>query len=187
MVQYGQITREFPQAVRPRDELAQIYMYSGALQARAGRRKEGLAQLGQSRTFLEALIREQPGNPDFQRRLADVCVIMGDTEKRQKDNEAAAASYAKAVELREALAAASPDDQEMAAQLAAAKKSLESVKSAAPATVAAAPADAAPSDAAPPAEPPADEPPADEQATEAPAEPAADPTAEPATDAAATP
>lgn len=191
MVQYGQINREFPQAIRPRDELAQIYMYSGALQARAGRRKEGLAQLGQSRTYLEGLVREQPGNSDFQRRLADVCMIIGDTEKRQKNNEAATAAFEKAVEVREALAAANPDDQEMAEQLAAAKKSLDSVKSAGPATVAAAPAGAPPADTAPPAAPPAEaaakdpaaapagEAPADDQAKEAAAEPAPEAAATP--------
>ncbi len=177
MVQYGQVTRQFPQAIRPRDELAQIYMYSGALQARAGRRKEGLGQLGQSRKFLEGLVRDQPGNSDFQRRLADVCVLIGDTEKREKNNEAATAAFEKAVEVREALAAANPDDKEMAAQLAAAKKSLDSVKGAAPATVAAAPAEGAPADA-----PPAETAPTAEAPVEAPAEaPAEEAPTDPAT------
>jgi hypothetical protein len=136
-----------------------------------------LGQLGQSRKYLEGLIRDQPGNSDFQRRLADVCVLIGDTEKREKNNEAATAAFEKAVEVREALAAANPDDKEMAAQLAAAKKSLDSVKGAAPATVAAAPAEGAPADA-----PPAETAPTAEAPVEAPAEaPAEEAPTDPAT------
>jgi hypothetical protein len=184
MVQYNQVNREFPQAIRPRDELAQVYMYAGALQARVGRREEGLGQLNRSRTYLESLVRDQPGNSEFQTRLADVCVLVGDLEKRKKNNEGAAAAFERAVQLREPLAAASPDDKELAAQLAAAQKSLESVKGAGSETVAAAPPDAKPAEAAPAgdaaaAAPASGEAPVDEQAK--------DSSAEPTPEAAATP
>ncbi len=64
------------------------------------------------------------------------------------------ASYDKAVQLREALSAANPDDKDKAAQLEAAKKELEKLKSAAPAKVAAAPeAEKTAADDAPVADP----------------------------------
>jgi tetratricopeptide (TPR) repeat protein len=156
--QYAHVNREFPEAIGPREELANLFGYSGAFQARAGRRKEGLGQMSQARGHLESLLASQPGNPKYQARMADLCVLMGAAQKADKDTDAAMASYDKAVQLREALSAASPDDTELAAQLESAKKELDKLKSAAPAKVAAAPETKQPADDNPPA---ADNPPAD--------------------------
>ncbi len=139
IAQYMQVNREFPEAIGPREELASLLTYSGALQAQGGRRTEGLAQMDQAREHLESLMASQPGNPEYQTRMADLCMLVGAAQKAQKDLDAATASYDKAIQLREALSAANPDDKDLAAQLEAAKKELEKLKSAAPAKVAAAP------------------------------------------------
>ncbi|MEX2114873.1 MAG: hypothetical protein WD845_16895 [Pirellulales bacterium] len=196
ITQYMHVNRDFPAARGPRSELATALGYSGALQARVGRRKEGLGQLRQARMHLESLLTDDPANSDYQTRLADLCFTMGGVEKAMKETEGATASYQKAVELREALSAANPDDKALAAQLAAAKKELDAIKSAAPAKVAAAPesAEAPPADAAAAEEPPAEtkadaetKPAADADTEQPTTEPAGDAPAEPADDPPATP
>ncbi len=176
--QYAHVNRDFPEARSPRREMATALAYSGAIQARTGRRTEAMAQLRRARKQLESLVADDPANSDYRTRLADLCFMMGGIEKALKDTEAATVSYEKAVELREALSAADPDDEALAAQLEAAKKQLDALKSAAPAKVAAAPAGAEtpPADAEAAEEPAAD---SDEPPEEAPAEQPDEPDATP--------
>jgi tetratricopeptide (TPR) repeat protein len=153
--------KKFPEAVKPRDELARVLAYSAQFQVRQRRYEEGLSQWSQARDMLETLVKDRPANVDYQRRLLDALIGTAQLQKRLQKTEEARATYERAIQVAEKLAAAQPDDKGIAAQLETAKKDLASLPASAPAAeVAASPespaADGEPKEAkaedAPPAE-----------------------------------
>jgi tetratricopeptide (TPR) repeat protein len=152
--------KKHPQSIGIRDDQAAFLKASSNLMSMAGRSqmKMSLDYWLRARDILEQLVREQPANTDYKARLAESLSSAGRLQKATKDNDAAITSYQRAVEIREQLAAAKPDDKSAQEDLTVAKRELEKLKPAPPAEKDAAqttqgnPAQPAEKDAAPPAE-----------------------------------
>ncbi len=142
--------KKHPQSVGIRDDQAAFLKASSNLMSMAGRRQMSLDYWIRARDILEQLVREQPANTDYKARLAESLTSAGRIQKATKDNDAAITSYQRAVEIREQLAAAKPDDKSAQEDLTVAKRELEKLKPAPPAEKDA--AQPAEKDAAPPAE-----------------------------------
>jgi hypothetical protein len=141
---YDALCKEYPQAVSPRDNLSAIVGAMAMLQSSVGNRStQALAAWLRARDLLDTLVRDQPDNVDYQVRLAESLVGAAKLEKNAKNNDAAAKLYQRAVEVREKLAAAKPDDKELAQDLATAQKELAKIKPAEPKEPAAEKAEAA--------------------------------------------
>ena len=168
---YKDLRKEYPQAVQPRDELSSALKYSALMQGSLGRSQQALSTWLAVREVLETLVRDQPANADYKARLAEAMVGAARLQRAAKDSEAAIKSYEDAIQIREQLAAAAPDDKALAESLATTKKDLEKLKSSPPPAQAAAPASTAETKDAP-----ADKEAAPED-TAAPTEKAAEPAA----------
>ena len=150
--------KKHPQSIGIRDDQAAFLKASSNLLSMGGQSEVSLKQWLRARDLLEQLVREQPASTDYKTRLAESLMSAGRLQKtgKNKDINAAIASYQRAVEIREQLAAASPDDKSAQQDLTVARRELEKLEPAPPAEKVA-PKDAAPSTANDPAQP---EPPA---------------------------
>jgi tetratricopeptide (TPR) repeat protein len=138
---FEDLNKAYPQAVRPRDELSAMLKYSAMMRSSLGQRNQAINNWLAAQRLLETLVRDQPANDAYKARLAEALVGAGRLQKAAKDTAAAIESYQRAVEVREQLAAAKPDDKTLADELAAAKTELEKLKAAAPAAKESAPSE----------------------------------------------
>ncbi len=137
----GELSRQSPQAVVIRDDLSAILAASATLQSAVGSRRENALDLyTRAIAVLETLVRDQPASGDFKTRLLQCLDGAVKLHKANKDFEKALAVSQRAVEVREQLAAAAPDDTALAKDLTTAKADLEKLKLAAAEKKAAAPA-----------------------------------------------
>jgi type II secretory pathway pseudopilin PulG len=128
VVEYQNTNIEHPTAIRPRDELAGLLLASAIMQSQLGRSKEALGLSSRARDLLDSLVKDQPANTDYKVRLAQALVDCGKLQKSAKDTDAAAESYRRAVEIREELVAANPQDETLAADLKTAKSEAARIK-----------------------------------------------------------
>lgn len=166
---YDELSRKFPQIAGFRDNFSALLKATAMLE---GQLPNGSAKSLESwlktRDVLETLVRDQPANKDYQVRLAESLVSAARLQKSAKENDKAADNLKRAIEVREQLAAAYPDDKTVKQDLTVAKRDLEKL-AAAPAAKSEPPA----ADKEPAAEPKAT-PPSDAAPTEAQDAPAAD-------------
>jgi hypothetical protein len=176
---YEGLSKKYPTSVSFRDNYSALLKGSALLQGQLPNgRERSLASWLKARDVLETLIRDQPANTDFQTRLAESLLNAGRMQKSAKEIELAQANFKRAVEVREQMAAAEPDNKTFQQDLNAAKRELDRAKpteaakaaepakddkpaenkEAAPTQVA---ADAAAADAPPPEPAPAEPAPAD--------------------------
>ena len=78
----------------------------------------------------KASLRDQPTNADFQARLVESLLGAANLQKREGETEEAIASFKCAVEVREQMVAANPDDKALAQELAKVKGDLEKLQAA---------------------------------------------------------
>ena len=107
--------------------------------------------------MLETLVRDAPDNADFKTRLAETLTTLANLQKAANENDQAIASFDRAIQMREQLAAAEPSNQSLAQNVTIARRQLDRLKAApaakpAPPKEAPAP-EAAGAEAAPPAAP----------------------------------
>jgi membrane protein involved in colicin uptake len=88
-------------------------------------RKQSLESWLKARDVLETLVRDQPANKDYQVRLAESLVNAARSQRTDKENEKAAANLKRAIEVREQLVAANPDDKALKQDLTTAQRDLE--------------------------------------------------------------
>jgi hypothetical protein len=165
---YQQLADKYPKSVRFRDDLSALLQASAMLQsALPGRGNSAAASWVRARDVLETLVRDQPSNLEFQTRLADSLTNAARLQAT-KEMDQALVNMERAVEVRQRMADANPDDQSLAKDLATAKSILEKLEAkAASAKVASqeevakedppkkdAPTKEAPQDEVPPAEAP---------------------------------
>ena len=124
------LSRQYPQAVKPRDELSNVLRYAALMQARQNRTSAALNQWGQARDILETLVRDKPDNSDYKARLAEALVAVGGLQKKEGNTDEGIKSYEQAIKLQEQLVSANPDDKQLAADLEAAKEDLAKLQAA---------------------------------------------------------
>lgn len=126
-----QLAAKHPESTVFRDDLAGLLRVSATLQSNLPPRipfaitawKDATAQL-------ESLLRDQPTNADFQARLVESLLGAANLQKRAGETEEAIASFKRAVEVREQMVAANPDDKALAEELAKIKGDLEKLQAA---------------------------------------------------------
>jgi hypothetical protein len=136
------LSQEHPQAIGFRDDYAATRRVVAFLFTLIGQNSQALTNWLLVRDTMEKLVSEQPANADYKNRLAESLLAAGRIQ-RTTDKDAAIASFQRAVEVREQLASANPDDKTLQTDVKVAKRELEKLK----------PAQAADKSAPPPAQP----------------------------------
>ena len=153
---YTKLVAKFPNEPLFYDDLSSIHRVAATLQSQVDERKPFAIEAWTAAAgLLEKLNQLRPGNVDYQNRLLEALVGAGRLQLEAGKNDAAIVNMQRAVEVREQMAAATPDDKTLAEELEKAKKELAAIK---------------PGSAEPVAEEAAEEPVAEEPAAEAPAE-----------------
>jgi hypothetical protein len=122
---YEILSKKHPASVPFRDNYSALLKAFALIESQLPNGKElSLDAWLKARDVLETLIREQPNNADYQARLAESLL---NAARMQKDKEAeqAAANLKRAVEVREQMLAAKPDDKQSQQDLNSAKRELE--------------------------------------------------------------
>jgi hypothetical protein len=113
-----------PETAVFRDDQAGLLRISGTLQTLVPERRAFAGEAWKSaRDLLEGLVREQPTNVDYQVRLVEALTALSNIQ-RQENKDEAIANLKRAVEVREQMAQANPEDKDLASELAKAKSAL---------------------------------------------------------------
>jgi tetratricopeptide (TPR) repeat protein len=140
------MAKNHPDVVSFRDDVAGLEKMLASIFPLVGQRDRALASWLKARDMLETLVRDRPADAEYKTRLAESLIEAAKLQKSAKQLDEAAANYQRAVEVREQLAAAKPDDKTLQQALVAVKRDLDKLKPAQASNDAA---------AAPPAAPPA--------------------------------
>jgi hypothetical protein len=125
----NQLAVKYPQSTVFRDDLAALLRISATLQANLPPRVPAAISAWKDAIIqLETLVRDQPGNADFQARLLEALVGAANLQKREGKTDEAVVNLKRAVEIREQMAAANPEDKALAQELAKAKTELEKMQ-----------------------------------------------------------
>ncbi len=123
------LAAQYPQATVFREDLAGLQRVSAILQtAVGGRTPFALSAWLNARDQLESLLRDQPSNPELQARLVEALVGAANLQRQAGENDEAIANYKRAVEVRQQMADANPEDKSLADELAKVKSSLEKLQ-----------------------------------------------------------
>lgn len=133
MAAITELNQKYPQAVGFRDDLAALNRITALFMSARNRRPQALQSLLKSRDMLESLVKDEPANVDFKSRLGECVFATARIQKAEGENDKAVASYERAVDIRQQLADAAPDDQTLKQDLATTKRELERLKAAPPA------------------------------------------------------
>jgi tetratricopeptide (TPR) repeat protein len=125
------LAAQYPQATVFRSDLAGLQRVSATLQTAVGRTPFALEAWLGARDQLESLLRDQPTNTEFQMRLVEALVGAANLQKQAGETEAAIANFKRAVEVRQQMADANPEDKTLADELAKVKSNLEKLQPAA--------------------------------------------------------
>lgn len=122
---YESLSNKHPASVPFRDNYSALLKGSALIQSQLPNGKEAsLDAWLKARDVLEALVREQPNNVDYQARLAE-SLLSAARGQKDKDIAQATANLERAVEVREQMLAAKPDDKQLQQDLNSAKRELE--------------------------------------------------------------
>jgi hypothetical protein len=126
---YEGLSKKYPTSVSFRDNYSALLKGSALLQGQLPNgRERSLTSWLKARDVLETLVRDQPASADFQTRLAESLLNAGRMQKSAKEIELAQANFKRAVEVREQMAAADPDNKTYQTDLSAAKRELDRAK-----------------------------------------------------------
>lgn len=127
----SELSAKYPQATVFPNDLSSLHRTSAILQRVVPERRAfALDAWIQARDLLEGLVKQEPANVDFQTRLAEALINTAQMQQEKKEFADAKANFQRAVEVREQLAAASPDDKALKNDVESAKRSLASVPAA---------------------------------------------------------
>jgi len=122
---YESLSNKHPASVPFRDNYSALLKGSALIQSQMPNGKEAsLDAWLKARDVLEALVREQPNNADYQARLAE-SLLNAARGQKDKDAQQATANLERAVEVREQMLAAKPDDKQLQQDLNSAKREHE--------------------------------------------------------------
>jgi tetratricopeptide (TPR) repeat protein len=122
------MARKHPDVVNFRDDVAGLQKAVGSIMALVGRNDQALTAWLVARDMLETVVRDRPADAEYKTRLAESLIAAAKLQKSAKQLDEAAANYHRAVEIREQLAAASPDDKTLQQDLTIAKRELDKLK-----------------------------------------------------------
>jgi hypothetical protein len=171
---YGGLSRKFPQDVSFRDNHAALLKVSALITSqirRQGAAAKTLEHWLAARDVLESLVKDQPANKDYQVRLAESLMNAARLQKTSDQKDKAIANVKRAIEVREQMAAAYPDDKTIKSDLTTAQRELTNLEAAPAETPAATVAEKkdAPAEGASPASPAEEKKDAPAEKTESPA------------------
>ena len=154
---FEDLSKKYPQSIGFRDDLAAIRNIVALFMNFQRRPDQEMRSRMMTRDVLETLVRNAPDNADFKTRLAETLTTLANLQKAANENDQAIASFDRAIQMREQLAAAEPSNQSLAQNVTIARRQLDRLKAApaakpAPPKEAPAP-EAASAEAAPPAAP----------------------------------
>ena len=122
------MAKKYPDAVNFRDDVAGLRKAVGSILGLVGQNEPALAAWLVARDMLETLVRDRPDDAEYKTRLAESLIAAAKLQKSAKQLDEAAANYKRAVEVREQLAAANPDDKTLQQDLTIAKRELDKLK-----------------------------------------------------------
>ncbi len=127
--EYEFLIEKFPGEPAFRDDLASVLKLSATLQSAVpGRKGFALEAWVKASKTLETIVKDVPDNPDFQNRLVESLVGAARLQKDAGETEQAVANYKRAVEVRQQMSDANPDDKTLAQELAKVKSDLEKLQ-----------------------------------------------------------
>jgi hypothetical protein len=127
--QLSTLARKYPQAIVFRDDLSGLLRISATLQSLIPQRVPfALNAWNEAIPILETLVRDQPANVDYQTRLVEALVGAANLEKRDDKAGDAITKLKRAVEVREQMVAANPDDKSLAQDLTKIKGDLQKLE-----------------------------------------------------------
>ncbi len=133
---YQKLSSDFPAVVSFRDDTSALLKLLALLNAQLpGGPQRALPLWLQARDVLETLVRDQPDNVDYKTRLIESLVNAGRIQKAA-ERDAAITNLKRALELREQMASATPDDAALKKEADRLKTELEKLQAAAPAATA---------------------------------------------------
>jgi hypothetical protein len=122
---YESLSTKHPASVPFRDNYSALLKASALIQSQMPNGKElSLDSWLKARDVLEGLVRDQPNNADYQARLAE-SLLNAARGQKDKDIGQAKANFERAVEVREQMLAAKPEDKQLQQDLNSAKRELE--------------------------------------------------------------
>ncbi len=128
---YDKLSQRHPKVISFRDNHSALLKGFAMLQGQLPNgRQRSLDNWLKARDVLETLVRDEPANTDFQTRLVESLVTVARMQKSDKEIDKAAANLQRAVEIREQMAAANPDDKALQRELTTVKRDLEKLQSA---------------------------------------------------------
>jgi tetratricopeptide (TPR) repeat protein len=122
------MAKKHPEVVTFRDDVAGLQKALATIEALVGRNERALADWLLARDMLETLVRDRPADAEYKTRLAESLIAAAKLQKSAKQLDEAVANYQRAVEVREQLAAASPDDKARQQDLTIVKRELDKLK-----------------------------------------------------------
>ncbi|MBI3840337.1 MAG: hypothetical protein HY288_20640 [Planctomycetia bacterium] len=125
---FEQMAKAHPEVVSFRDDVAALQRVTATLESLIGLNQQSLAAWLGARDVLETLVRDRPADADYKTRLAESLVAAARLQKSAKQLDEAAANYKRAVEVREQLVAANPDDKSLQQELTVIKRDLDKLK-----------------------------------------------------------
>jgi hypothetical protein len=129
---YRTLATKFPKSIVFRDDQSELLKASAMLEMNIPGRGVSAAQTwDEARDVLESLVRDEPSNEEFQTRLLESLTTAARLQA-PKVPDKAIANLKRAVELRQKMADAKPDDKTLAEGLAKAKSDLEKLEAAPP-------------------------------------------------------
>ena len=127
---FEDLSKKYPQSIGFRDDLAAIRNIVAPFMNFQRRADQEMRSRMMMRDVLETLVRDAPDNADFKTRLAETLTTLANLQKAANENDQAIASFDRAIQLREQLATAEPDNQSLAQNVTIAKRQLDRLKAA---------------------------------------------------------
>jgi hypothetical protein len=146
---YQRLSHDFPAVTSLRDDFSATLKVLALLQSQIAPDR-ALPMWVQGIPVNESLVKDQPQNADYNARLIE-CLVNAARLQKDKERDQAVANLKRAVEVRQQLASAAPDDKTLQKELAKLKTELEKLEAAPPPAAEAPPAEPAAEPAADPA------------------------------------
>jgi tetratricopeptide (TPR) repeat protein len=127
---YASLVKKFPDVVPFRDDYAELRKSTAQLMGAINRPSQSLDAWLEASATLETMVRDQPANQAFQTRLVESLVNSARLQRTLEQPAEGIKSLERAVEVRQKMADANPEDKSLAKAVESLKKDLESAKAA---------------------------------------------------------
>lgn len=127
---YRDLTKKFPESVGFRDDLTALLKSSAMVLTVMNNPSRALDAWLEARDVLDTMVRAEPSNADFQARFAESLVNVARIQRNTGQRDKAITNFERAVQVRQKMAEANPDDKSLARAVANVQRDLERARTA---------------------------------------------------------